>query len=156
MRSSNWIIFDMDGTLADIKHRLHFIKPPEGLVNGFKKNWDAFNAAMHDDEPKEDIVNLLRSMHDMDYNIAIVTGRQERYRKDTESWLHLNLIPYHMLIMRATDDMRSDFIIKEELYEDYFTLTERKVLFVVDDRDAVVKMWRRMGLTCLQCQEGDY
>jgi hypothetical protein len=27
---------------------------------------------------------------------------------------------------------------------------------VLDDRDAVVKGWRNLGLTCLQCAPGDF
>ena len=38
------IICDIDGTLADLHHRLHHIK------NG-NKNWDAFFAEVKDDLP---------------------------------------------------------------------------------------------------------
>jgi hypothetical protein len=31
-------LFDIDGTLADLSHRLHYIKPAGG-----PKNWDAFS-----------------------------------------------------------------------------------------------------------------
>ena len=36
------ILFDIDGTLANIEHRVHF-------VSGKKKDFDAFNEAMVDD-----------------------------------------------------------------------------------------------------------
>jgi len=35
------IIVDLDGTLADVKHRLKHVQTPG------KKNWDAFFKAMH-------------------------------------------------------------------------------------------------------------
>jgi len=31
-----------------------------------------------------------------------------------------------------------------------------RIEFVVDDRQQVVDMWRRNGITCLQCDVGDF
>lgn len=39
-------IFDLDGTLALIEHRLHFIQGP-------KKDWRGFFGAVGDDSPNE-------------------------------------------------------------------------------------------------------
>ncbi len=44
-------VFDIDGTLADITHRLHFIQ-------GEKKDWDAFFAACIDDAPIGHMLDL--------------------------------------------------------------------------------------------------
>ncbi len=56
--------------------------------------------------------------------------------------------------MRADKDSRKDFIIKKEILEvirkDF---DDPEILFVVDDRPSVVKMWREEGLVCLQCAE---
>jgi hypothetical protein len=32
----------------------------------------------------------------------------------------------------------------------------KDILFAVDDRQQVVDMWRRNGITCLQCDEGQF
>jgi hypothetical protein len=57
--------------------------------------------------------------------------------------------------MRQTDDNRKDSIIKEEIYDAHIR-GKYNVLFVLDDRDQVVQMWRSLGLTVLQCNEGDF
>ena len=44
------IVCDIDGTIANLSHRLHFIQPEEGG----KKDWDSFFAGVSDDEPKCD------------------------------------------------------------------------------------------------------
>jgi hypothetical protein len=35
-------------------------------------------------------------------------------------------------------------------------IDETKVLFVVEDRNRVVEMWREEGLVCLQCAPGEF
>ena len=59
------------------------------------------------------------------------------------------------LMMRKTDDTRPDQEIKKEIYQNFIE-PKCDVLFVVDDRLKVVKMWRELDLTVLQCAEGDY
>lgn len=143
------VLFDMDGTLADIRHRRTFLDQSPA-------DWKAFNAAMGDDTPNVPIVSLYTSLWDSgSYELIIVTGRNERYRKLTEQWLSWNEIPFGRMLMRADDDSRADHIIKEEILDQL--LGEGKtILFTVDDRQQVVDMWRRRGITCLQCDVGDF
>jgi hypothetical protein len=57
--------------------------------------------------------------------------------------------------MRPSNDSRKDEVVKEELYR---THIEKRfnVRFVLDDRDRVVKLWRRLGLPCLQVADGGF
>ena len=57
--------------------------------------------------------------------------------------------------MRTIGDHRSDFIIKQEIYEREFK-GKYNVLYVLDDRNQTVNMWRALGLTCLQVAAGDF
>jgi hypothetical protein len=57
--------------------------------------------------------------------------------------------------MRAEGDTRKDSIIKEEIYRAEIE-NKYNVLFVLDDRNQVVELWRRLGLTCLQVAEGNF
>jgi hypothetical protein len=57
--------------------------------------------------------------------------------------------------MRARGDGRPDEIVKKELYRKRVA-PRWKVTAVLDDRDKVVRMWRRIGLTVLQVAEGDF
>jgi hypothetical protein len=156
-----WVIFDLDGTLADIKHRLHYINRPEPkmlehdtLVDDWKPDWNAFNAACEQDDYKWRIGALLTTFKQIGRSIAIFTGRDETYRAHTERWLKNKGIEYDLLKMRPAKDYRSDTIVKLEMFQQHFVPSD--IWMVVDDRDKVVEMWRELGLTCLQVQKGDY
>lgn len=138
------VICDIDGTLANLDHRLHHVKPKEGKVD-----WDAFFEAAKDDviiEPIRMLVVALRSR----YQIALVTGRPEKTKAATKLWLGRECVPYDALYMRPDGDTRADYIVKEEIL-DKMLAAGHEVQMVIDDRQTVVDMWRRRGLVCLQC-----
>lgn len=141
------ILCDLDGTVADLTHRLHHIQSKP-------KNWDAFYAACKDDGVYENIANLVKFLGDADCHIIYVSGRREGTRKDTRTWLDNNKFPPGALLMRSDGDFREDYIVKREIFER--ELKAYNIWFVLDDRDQVVKMWRELGLTCLQVKSGDY
>lgn len=141
------VIFDIDGTLADLSHRLHHIKssPP---------NWDAFFASCVDDRVIEPIRELVWLVDNQGYRIILVSGRSDQVRGETEAWLAGHGIPYHELHMRRAGDYRQDTIVKSEIL-DGILAAGHEIAFVVDDRPSVVAMWRERGLTCLQCRDWD-
>jgi len=145
------VIFDMDGTLADVEHRRHFVDGSTGK----KKDFDAFYAAMHLDtknQPVCDLCNIL-APH---YNIIICTGRPEAYRKITEQWLNKNGIFYDYLMMRPdTERHEADWRVKQDMFNAIVD-AGLYVYMAIDDRDQVVRMWRRNGVTCLQVAEGNF
>ena len=57
--------------------------------------------------------------------------------------------------MRKLDDKRRDDIVKKELFDENIR-GRFNVKFVIDDRNRVVDMWRQIGLTCFQVEEGDF
>lgn len=143
------ILFDVDGTLADIQHR----RP---LVEGAKPDWKAFNSKMGDDTPNIPIVELYKTLWNSDrYELVLVSGRSEDQREITEQWLFWNDIPFSKLLLRPSKDFRPDVEIKKEILDD-LRRQNKKILFVVDDRKSVVNMWRANGITCLQCDIGDF
>ncbi len=58
-----------------------------------------------------------------------------------------------MSLLRRDEDFRSDTIIKREILQD---IDKSKILFVVEDRNRVVNMWRAEGLICLQPAPGEF
>ena len=143
------VIFDVDGTLADISHRRHF-------VTNNKKNWAQFNAQMGEDVINPAVVELYCTLWDSQkYDIIIVTGRSEEFREVTEQWLAWKNIPFNRLIMRKARDNRQDSLIKQDIL-DALKAEGKDIVFAVDDRQQVVDMWRRNGVTCLQCDEGQF
>lgn len=143
------IICDLDGTLCDITHRLIHVKPKT------KKDWDAFFDGIRDDAVNEPVLRFLWMAMDFS-EIVFCSGRPERCRADTISWLNTEAFPFGdcPLYMRKDGDYRSDVIVKQEILDAH--IDKDRVLFVLDDRQSVVDMWRRNGLTCFQVAEGNF
>lgn len=162
----NIIICDLDGTLCDITHRLIHVKPKT------KKDWDAFFDGILDDVINEPVLRVLQEMTlgncgcsygSNHREIIFCSGRPERCRADTVEWLHRAEedlfdpdpeLENYKLYMRKDGDYRSDDVVKEEILNEH--IPKDRVLFVLDDRQQVVDMWRRNGLTCFQVAEGDF
>lgn len=136
------IICDIDGTLALLGGRDPF--SPETVENDLLNN------------PVANILHVYASQKLMEVQIILVSGRYEKYRVQTEKWLKKHKIQNYFLYMRGNNDRRKDFVLKREIYENHVK-GKFDVLFVLDDRDQVVKMWRKeLGLTCLQVAYGDF
>lgn len=143
------VIFDLDGTLANIEHR-------RWHLNSIDPDWRSFNLEMANDLPNRPIVDLYKTLWESGaYLLIIVSGRSEEFRGFTEQWLVWNEISYSDLIMRQKYDFRADYLIKEDILKKLLS-KEINIAFVVDDRQQVVDMWRRHGVTCLQCDIGNF
>lgn len=148
------VICDLDGTLCDIEHRRVHLNRELGK----KPNWRAFFSDMDKDTPNQWCVDILGRFA-KDYQIVFASGRPGDYVRQTTTWLFSNLPEVtangSMLFMRAVGDHRQDYIVKEIIL-DFEILTRFTPYFVIDDRKQVVDMWRRRGIVCLQCDEGDF
>ena len=151
------IIIDVDGTLANLDHRLHHVR-------GGNRDWDSFFAAMVGDVPIPDVVWLVEglathhSVSSQKVALFVCSGRPEDYRQQTESWLSRHCpnlyLAMEALIMRLEGDQRSDVIVKREMLQNVRG-QGYEVRVAIDDRQRVVDMWREEGVTCLQCAQWD-
>jgi hypothetical protein len=142
------VLFDVDGTLANIDHR----RP---VLEEDPHNWKDFFSAMGDDTLNEHIADLYRLIWSSpEHECIIVSGRPEKYRELTEQWLTWNKISFDRLELRPTGDQREDSIVKKGIL-DMLVSEGKEIAFVVDDRRSVVDMWRKNGITCLQCADYD-
>ena len=157
----NIIICDLDGTLCDIEHRrVHVTEKP--------KDWKAFFDGMENDTVNEAVHAVLQAwLNEQDFEddtlvdderrVIFCSGRPERCRQDTLMWLINNYegpVGDEYLYMRKDGDYRPDDIVKEEILNNH--IDKDRVLFVLDDRQQVVDMWRRNGLQCFQVAEGNF
>jgi predicted kinase len=139
-----YVLVDIDGTLADISHRLHY-------VQGEKKDWDGFFLDIEKDKPREEVIRLMIEAK-KDYEVFVVSGRPERYRENTLDWLCENGVPgFTALIMRGADDKRPDTMVKQDILKCFGV---ENVGYVIDDRPCVIKMWRDNGVKCIDVGNG--
>lgn len=156
-------IFDIDNTLSDCRHRLHFIQPSPGMIHFPKEDidwtpdWDGFYAACGEDTPIWSVMTLLDFLVDGGAYIIFVTGRPEKCRDKTLAWLkhYIPSVDNADLFMRADGDHRPDYKVKEEIFKTCLD-PNCEVYGVFEDRDQCVNMWRGLGLQCYQVNKGDY
>ena len=136
------VIFDVDGTLLNIEHRVPLIRPTDGS----KKDWEAFRNKACDDVPHPEIVEIARAMAHAKHRLVICTGRMEKERAVT----HASLLAAGMPMYG-----RPDHVIKLEMLPKIREHGYEPCL-VFDDRQQVVDMWRSIGLRVCQVAPGDF
>lgn len=149
-QEKQFVICDLDGTLADITER----KKKSTLPNG-KLNWDEFfnpdNISL--DVPRYDVIQQV-SQHCIDNNtdLFVVSGRSDRTREATRYWLAKYGILPDRLIMRPAGDSTPDDELKEKWLNTY--LDKTMCVKVFDDRPRVISMWKRNGLEVIDVGNG--
>jgi phosphoserine phosphatase len=142
------VVFDLDGTLALIDHRRHFVaKKP--------KNFQKFEAACVDDPLNVPVARAWAAYRAAGYELWIVSGRTSVVRAQTEAWLQKYAIDPDRLLLRDAKDNRPDFELKRSWLMDG-TIPRDRILCVYDDRSGAVAMWREHGITCFQVAPGDF
>lgn len=167
------VIFDLDGTLADVRHRRHHVQKEamrhkcclnpdcadchgnNVIIEPQAPDWDSWNAEMHLDLPNGCVIEMFNYHRSIGDQIIICTGRFRKFNEVTLRWLKENNIIPNMLFMRPDGNYDSDYIVKKEMLEHIRGLGIYPHLSY-DDRDSVVKMWREQGLTCFQVSEGPF
>lgn len=133
-------VIDLDGVVADVRHRLHF------LSNG-RKDWDGFFAGI----PADPVLPEGRAVVDRlvgDHEIVYLTGRPERTRRETQDWLNRHGLPQGRLIMRSSRDRRPARQVKLRLLREL--AGDRPVAVVVDDDVAVCDALEQAGYAVLR------
>ena len=143
-------LVDIDGTLADLSHRLHFIEKKPA-------DWDGFFAACTGDSPIPEVIETVRYLARGGAKIILVSGRSDAIEEATMDWLRKHDIPWTAIYMRKAGDHRHDDIVKAELLEQIREdWREYPILGAFEDRKQVVDMYRAQGLRVFQVAEGDF
>ena len=130
-------MIDLDGVLADVRHRLHHLQRRP-------KNWQAFFAAAPQDPPLEDGFFVLRELAKT-YEIVYLSGRPESERRATERWLAEHGAPPGRVLLRRHGDRRPARVTKVEALR---RIADRKpVAVLVDDDPAVCAAVEAAGFT---------
>ena len=131
---------DLDGVVADVRHRLHHIEQRP-------KDWDAFFAAAVDDPVLPEGRAVVEELVSRGHEIVWLTGRPERCRRDTLQWLRRNGLPAGRLSMRRDGDRRPARFTKLAILREL--ARDRPVAVAVDDDDEVVRVLREAGFAVL-------
>jgi predicted kinase len=148
-------LVDLDGTIAH-----------NGGHRGFF-DWEKVG----EDEPVEVVIQIVQAMSDTGLYPIFVSGREDVCYEKTHRWIFKHVYDGSdkiydqikpelqksiLLFMRPEGDGRKDSIVKLEIFDRYIR-DNYDVKFALDDRNQVVRAYRDvLGLTVLQCRDGDF
>ena len=143
-------VFDIDGTLADNDHRQH-------LLEG-KKDWDAFFALQHKDEPYQPVLDVLHALANdrPGDEVIIVTARDERFREETLEWLnrHIPWMSNDKMYMRPLGHRGDDDKLKVQIIKTWLQRHPAyKVGAIFDDRHRIIDAFREEGWYTFECNQ---
>lgn len=128
----NIYIFDIDGVLADLEHRLIYRKRND-FNNFYDEDIMAEDGLIAAGKELLDIMNK-------DGIVVYSTGRPERTRKTTIKWLVKNGLPIRAMCMRKDNDFRPSPVVKlDHVWEimkefgESLELSRGRVYFIDDD-----------------------
>ena len=143
------VVFDIDGTLANIEHRLDYVRSKP-------KNWKAFDAGIPNDKVNFPVAEMFWALDATDqHTIVLASGRNERSRIATQDWLRKNSFSsYDKLYMRKADDFRNDSIVKDEIIDEIVSDYGKLPDMWFDDRPRVVRAVRARGIFVFDVYQG--
>jgi FMN phosphatase YigB (HAD superfamily) len=135
----NIVLFDIDNTLADMDHRLHYFKRDE-------MDWDEFEDQCIYDQPIMPTILVARAFKAFGKQVWCWSGRTERIRSQTEVWLRNNGVPFEQLLLRPkavavaepTETTKLKWLTVSPVPQD-------RVICAYDDDPRVVKVLREQG-----------
>lgn len=138
------VIFDMDGTLADVSSiRHHLTKYDEGKRR-IIKHFNRFHAESVSVPPHNHVLNAAQVAHMLGHEVLIVTARKHMWRHHTAWWLAIHNVPSDVLMMRSDDDNRKDYEVKRDMLD-----TLRKAYDIIhawDDNPNIIKLWQENNI----------
>lgn len=155
------VIFDLDGTLANNDHRLHYIRRD-------KPDWNSYIAICGQDSPIQPVIDILNAFLDLNhmetnltsgqvgiYNIQIWTGRDVTALEDTWKWLekhtYVNRNKQNITLrMRDYGDRTSN----DRLKQSWLSGISGDIHLAFDDNPTAIDMFRSFGIIALQVSNG--
>jgi predicted kinase len=132
------VIFDIDGTLANMGNRGPF-------------DWDK----VYKDDVNHIVAEQINFHKSKGREILIVTGRDAVCKEQTVDWLELYGIEFDEIFTRPENDFRKDTVIKKEIYENQIK-GNYNILCVYDDRLQVLDMWYDQKVFTFNVNQGNH
>jgi phosphoglycolate phosphatase-like HAD superfamily hydrolase len=125
-------VFDIDGVVADVRHRLHHLH---------RRRWHRFFDEAHVDPLLPDGARLVAELA-REHEVVWLTGRPEWLRGVTADWLGQHGLPGTELHMRPDGDYRAARVYKLGVLH---RLADRGVAALIDDDAEVIDAAMRAG-----------
>lgn len=139
------ILLDIDGTIADSRHRHHLI---EGKDARAPKTWREHSLACVDDPPIEGMVTLVRMLAET-HAIIVCSGRTDVALEETEAWFREHGVPFDRVILRPDGVASSNGVLKVGVVKDLEAEGYRVVL-AFDDYIKTVRALTDYGIPTVQ------
>lgn len=145
------VLFDLDGTIADVQHRMHYIRPdpPVDPDTGkkVKRRFDLFHHACVDDGVIEPVARFYKQfVADPDVVVVVLSGRDVATLDKTKQWFADNGLPLPDELLLKSGDQHTPDIEQKRIQADRLEKKYgRPIDMVFEDRDRVVKMWKQRG-----------
>lgn len=177
------IIFDLDGVLADCKHRRHFVSPPvrrkylftdvddndgfltlkgdyeneDGTI--WKPDYKAYDEACDKDSVIKQTRYVFTALSHFGEQIQIWSGRCKSVKEKTLKWLdEFHVMPsLHLFAvkMRPIGNNEPDEVLKGRWLEEHIAGDGEPIQFVFDDRPKMFRFWRSKGIFVFNCAQHD-
>jgi hypothetical protein len=152
-----FVFFDIDGVLSNNDWRWYQLRDK-------KIDWKKYVSMSTMDNPIVPNVQICYWFLNSNlYSVKFLTGRKEWERLDTLKWLRDNVsnkISSDMLFMKPNAIEAMNKIVDAKLKIQWGKqITNGKldsILCVFEDRDFIVKEWRKAGVYCIQPQAGPF
>ena len=138
------VIFDMDGTLADVSSIRHHLKFYDNSKRRIIKFFNKFHEESVNVPPHDHVVNAAQIAHMMGNAVLVVTARKHMWRNHTAWWLAMHNVPSDMLMMRGDEDNRPDYEVKKDMLRTIEQAYE--VIHAWDDNPSIIKLWTEEGI----------
>lgn len=152
----DYVVYDLDGTLVNIDHRL-----PAPGPNTFDDEWvawfkrcvdDSMNGLMHK-KFKEDVANP-------DRGVLVVTARPTTCKAETVGNIRVLTRAVegddYLLYMRNPGDFRDGAEYKLEWLLRLDPQIRKRIVMAYDDDEEIIEVWNMMGIPCelVTCSHG--
>jgi hypothetical protein len=135
-------VIDIDGVVADVRHRLHHIE-------GQRRDWVGFHRAA-DADPVLAEGRELAGLLAADHELVWLSGRPEWLRQVTERWLADHDLPPGRIVLRPNADRRPAAVFKVGAIRRLSAAST--IAAVVDDDIEVVEAVRAAGFPAVQAE----
>jgi hydroxymethylpyrimidine pyrophosphatase-like HAD family hydrolase len=142
----NNVIFDLDGTLCNDKHRNKYAE---------EKRWDEYHALCYKDIPNKDVAGFMRVCSKHVPRVLIMTGRPCKYRENTLKWLEKYDLVCDTLIMRPENNFDSNFELKLGFVKAFYgslTNARQLITMMLEDNARTIKHFRDYGFNVWACE----